>query len=181
MVARLTATLLRSASSALVRISRPSAILSDLARPRSCRCLARVSAELCSKIVCAQRAAKVACAAFASELLDMTGDQRVDAAAGFRQLVQVGFQRALENVAAFGELFDLAGDEPVDAGAAFARACQDRPAAPGSGRRGRPRTSRHGCSRRPLMPARSASSAWASVSRPDRAAAVCSATMPSTT
>ena len=64
-------------------------------------------------------------------------DERVDAGAGFgelarghpatpgqlstavRELVEIGFERALEDVAALGELFDLAGDKSVDAAAAL--------------------------------------------------------------
>src|SRR6187551_911398 len=45
----------------------------------------------------------------------MAGDQRIDVGTCLRNLVEVGFQSALQDVSAFGEFLDLAGDEPVDA------------------------------------------------------------------
>ena len=49
----------------------------------------------------------------------MAGDQRIDVGARIRELVQVGFQGALEDVAAFSQLLDLACNEPVNACAAL--------------------------------------------------------------
>ena len=107
--ARLTATLLRSASSALVRMSRPSAIFSTWLAT-ICRCR-RGSRKL------ARSLARARVAAFAS--FSTCRYQRVHVGAVACQLVQVGFERALEDVAAFGELLDLAGDQTVDARAAL--------------------------------------------------------------
>ena len=69
-------------------------------RPHRCTC-SRSPSSACAN-----------CARSLDQLLGLVGD-------GVADRVEVGFERALENVAAFGKLLDLAGDQSVDAGAAL--------------------------------------------------------------
>ncbi len=54
------------------------------------------------------------------ELLDLAGDDRVDAGAGLGQLAEVGLRAPARGFRGPQQLLDLAGDEPIDVARASA-------------------------------------------------------------
>ena len=97
---RLSASLARSSSSALDSVERSWTSLSEW----PCRRLLTFSRSASST--------RANSRTVFGQLLRLVGN-------GAPDRVEIGFQRALEDVAAFGQLLDLAGNQPVDAGAAF--------------------------------------------------------------
>ena len=71
------------------------------------------------------------------ELLDLAGDQPVDAGAALGELAEIGLQRPGQDVAAFGQLADMAGDHLVNVRCGFGRASAGLRSARGRGCRGR--------------------------------------------